>query len=122
MVEDSLLLGARVGWYTTMLGSKASLKPLRRALAQRRITCVHTTEFSQVDHIHCHIIITHKLYYIVIAIENWAKFYTLTRKGKTHRWAVAWTLDPRLVQTTVPEAVERKNLKRRRPLTLTTEL
>ena len=47
MVTDSLALGARVHWYTSLLGRKASVKPLLRALAATGIANVRTCEFKQ---------------------------------------------------------------------------
>lgn len=48
LVADSAVLGSRIRWYTSMLGCRASLAPLRAALRDRGITNVHTTTFVQV--------------------------------------------------------------------------
>jgi 23S rRNA A1618 N6-methylase RlmF len=48
MIDESAVLRGRVVWYTTMLGRKASLGPLRRKLGGTDgITCVRTAEFIQ---------------------------------------------------------------------------
>eukprot|EP00741_Cyanophora_paradoxa_P005038 tig00000842_g4880.t1 len=47
MVEESARLGTRVLWYSSMLGRKASLAPLRRALHARGVRNVRVTEFVQ---------------------------------------------------------------------------
>ena len=48
MVEDSVRLGARVHWYSSMVGKKATLKALRKELHSRHVTAIRTTEFAQV--------------------------------------------------------------------------
>ncbi|GAX84031.1 hypothetical protein CEUSTIGMA_g11455.t1 [Chlamydomonas eustigma] len=47
MVEDSVRLGARIHWYTTMLGKKVTLKALRKELHARHVTAIRTTELVQ---------------------------------------------------------------------------
>ncbi|KAG1674416.1 hypothetical protein FOA52_012943 [Chlamydomonas sp. UWO 241] len=47
MVDDSVRLGARIHWYTTMVGKKATLKALRKELHARHVTAIRTTELAQ---------------------------------------------------------------------------
>ena len=47
MVEDSVRLGARVHWYSSMVGKKSTLKALRKELHSRHVTAIRTTEFAQ---------------------------------------------------------------------------
>ena len=48
IVEESVRLGARVHWYSTMVGKKTTLKALRKELHSRHVTAIRTTEFAQV--------------------------------------------------------------------------
>eukprot|EP00798_Chlamydomonas_sp_ICE-L_P029272 gene29272-12514_t len=47
MVEDSVRLGGRVHWYSTMVNKKATLKQLRRELHKRHVTAIRTTELTE---------------------------------------------------------------------------
>ena len=47
MVRDSVTLQTRVKFYTSMVGKKASLKPLIRLLHEVHVTNIMTTEFTQ---------------------------------------------------------------------------
>ncbi|XP_033626955.1 RNA N6-adenosine-methyltransferase mettl16-like [Asterias rubens] len=47
MITDSLQLREQVVWYTSMIGKKASLGPLKQELAKHKIRNVTTTEFCQ---------------------------------------------------------------------------
>jgi len=47
IIEDSLVMKDQIKWYTSMLGRKASLKPLLSLLQKRRIVNTRTTEFFQ---------------------------------------------------------------------------
>eukprot|EP00164_Ancoracysta_twista_P007533 GFYU01010709.1.p1 GENE.GFYU01010709.1~~GFYU01010709.1.p1 ORF type:complete len:340 (+),score=77.94 GFYU01010709.1:895-1914(+) len=47
IIEDSVKLRQRVRWYTTLLGRKASLKPLKKVLQQHNIHNVRTSELFQ---------------------------------------------------------------------------
>lgn len=47
MIQDSLVLRDRVRVYTTMLGRKTSLRPLKREIAKHNIRNFYTTEFVQ---------------------------------------------------------------------------
>ncbi|XP_022096302.1 methyltransferase-like protein 16 [Acanthaster planci] len=47
MIADSLQLRQQVVWYTSMVGKKASLGPIKRELAKFKIRNVTTTEFCQ---------------------------------------------------------------------------
>ncbi|KAK9805663.1 hypothetical protein WJX72_010774 [[Myrmecia] bisecta] len=47
MVHDSVQLGKRVHWYTSMVGKKATLKALRKLLHSCHVTALRTTEFFQ---------------------------------------------------------------------------
>ena len=47
LVRESQQLGAQVGWYTSLLGRKASLRPVLRALRKARAPRVRTAELAQ---------------------------------------------------------------------------
>lgn len=47
MMEDSVRLGGRIHWYTTMVGKKTTLKVLRKELHARHVTAIRTTELAQ---------------------------------------------------------------------------
>ncbi|XP_038055950.1 RNA N6-adenosine-methyltransferase mettl16-like [Patiria miniata] len=47
MIRDSLQLREQVVWYTSMVGKKASIGPIRKELAKHKIRNVMTTEFCQ---------------------------------------------------------------------------
>ncbi|XP_028415215.1 RNA N6-adenosine-methyltransferase mettl16-like [Dendronephthya gigantea] len=47
MIEDSLRLGSRVKWFTSMLGKKSSLASVLTKLRQNKISNIITTEFCQ---------------------------------------------------------------------------
>ncbi|KAL6746428.1 hypothetical protein V8C86DRAFT_3149728, partial [Haematococcus lacustris] len=47
MLEDSVRLGSRVHWYSSMVGKKSTLKALRRELHARHVTAIRTTELAQ---------------------------------------------------------------------------
>eukprot|EP00965_Chrysotila_dentata_P152149 5027770-Pleurochrysis_carterae.AAC.1 len=47
LIADSLVLRARVTWYTSLLGKKASLRPLKRLLRESGVPYVCSTELSQ---------------------------------------------------------------------------
>ena len=47
LVRESQQLGTQVGWYSSLLGRKASLRPLLSALRKARAPRVRTTELSQ---------------------------------------------------------------------------
>ena len=53
MVKDSMQLQARVHWYTSMVGKKATVKALRRMLHDSKGTALRTTEFVQVSWTSC---------------------------------------------------------------------
>lgn len=48
MIEDSVRLGARIHWYSSMVGKKVTLKAIRKELHSRHVTAIRTTEFAQV--------------------------------------------------------------------------
>jgi U6 snRNA m6A methyltransferase len=45
MVRDSVKLGARVRWYSSLIGRKGSLQAVRRELRRQRISNVRETSF-----------------------------------------------------------------------------
>mmetsp|Transcript_39630 Transcript_39630/g.64246 ORF Transcript_39630/g.64246 Transcript_39630/m.64246 type:complete len:361 (+) Transcript_39630:268-1350(+) len=47
IIEDSLILRHQIRWYTSMLGRKVSLKPLKEKLHSYGITNIRLTEFIQ---------------------------------------------------------------------------
>jgi 23S rRNA A1618 N6-methylase RlmF len=47
MIDDSITFGDRIVWYTSMLGKKSSLVPIKQYLAQVGINQVYTTAFVQ---------------------------------------------------------------------------
>ena len=47
MIADSKTLGRRVTWYTTLLGKKQSIAPLKRELDARGVPTILATEFKQ---------------------------------------------------------------------------
>mgnify|MGYP002803873290 CR=1 FL=1 len=47
MIDDSLKLGSRIKWYTTMLGKKSSLTSVMAKLKENGISNMVTTEFCQ---------------------------------------------------------------------------
>ena len=47
LIRESQQLGTQVGWYSSLLGRKASLRPLLSALRKARASRVRTTELSQ---------------------------------------------------------------------------
>jgi hypothetical protein len=47
LIDDSAALRGRVGWYSAMLGHRASLPPLAAAARRRGATAVHTAAFYQ---------------------------------------------------------------------------
>jgi 23S rRNA A1618 N6-methylase RlmF len=90
MIEDSKSLRDRVHVYTSMVGCKASLKPLCRRLQENSLSFC-TTSFVQVwrqRNTHTH---THKHTHTHTHTQTHAFMHSQTLQGKTHRWAVAWT-------------------------------
>jgi hypothetical protein len=47
MIDDSVSIGDRITWYTSMLGKKSSLSPLKEYLKSLNIEQIYTTEFIQ---------------------------------------------------------------------------
>ena len=47
IVRDSLVLRARVRWYTSLLGRRATLRPLLRTLRDAGVVNVRTTRFAR---------------------------------------------------------------------------
>lgn len=47
IIRDSLQLGTKIKWYTSMLGKKSSLSPLKAELKKLEVPVVTTTEFVQ---------------------------------------------------------------------------
>jgi hypothetical protein len=46
-LKDSIMLQGRITWYTTLLGKKQSIAPLKRELAAKEVPTICTTEFKQ---------------------------------------------------------------------------
>ncbi len=49
MIKDSISLGHRIGFYTSMVGKKKSLKPLIKLLKELKVPHVFSTDFVQGD-------------------------------------------------------------------------
>ena len=47
MIDESVEMGGRIRWYSSLLGKKASLKPLLAALRDAHVPRVRTTEIAQ---------------------------------------------------------------------------
>ena len=116
IVEESVRLGARVHWYSTMVGKKTTLKALRKELHSRHVTAIRTTEFAQVGA--CGTPAWETLIQLLIPpahspldpLPNPVSLKSLPRllaaQGKTSRWAIAWSfeVDPNLANQPLPRA------------------
>ncbi|KAL0484163.1 Mettl16 [Acrasis kona] len=47
MIDDSVSIGTNITWYSTMLGKKSSIKPIKQYLSSCNISLIYTTEFVQ---------------------------------------------------------------------------